>query len=63
MMRGLLLPVWLVRLWTDQRGQDLIEYALMAAAMLVAVAAVLPTTLMPTISTVFSRIGSVLSSS
>jgi len=62
-MRGLLLPVWLVRLWKDQRGQDLIEYALMACAVLVAVAAILPITLMPTVSHVFSRIGSVLSSS
>jgi Flp pilus assembly pilin Flp len=62
-MSGLLLRLWLVRFWKDQRGQDLIEYGLMACAVLVAVAAILPTTLMPTISTVFSKIGSVLSSS
>ncbi|MGB6943535.1 MAG: Flp family type IVb pilin [Bryobacteraceae bacterium] len=62
-MSGLLLRWWLVRLWKDERGQDLIEYGLMAAAVLVAVAAILPTTLMPTISNVFSMIGSVLSAS
>ena len=44
-------------------GQDLIEYGLMAAAVLVAVAAILPTTLMPTVSNVFSKIGSVLGAS
>jgi pilus assembly protein Flp/PilA len=62
-MSGLLLRWWLVRLWKDERGQDLIEYGLMAAAVLVAVAAILPTTLMPTVSNVFSMIGSVLSAS
>ena len=62
-MRALLLPSWLVRLWKDQRGQDLIEYGLMACAVLVAVAAILPTTLMPTVSNVFTKIGSVLSGS
>lgn len=67
-MRGLLLRPWLHRLlllslWRDERGQDLIEYGLMAAAVLVAVAAILPTTLMPTVSNVFSKIGSVLGAS
>jgi Flp pilus assembly pilin Flp len=59
-MRGL---IWLHRLLRDERGQDLIEYGLMAAAVLVAVAAILPTTLMPTVSNVFSKIGSVLGAS
>jgi Flp pilus assembly pilin Flp len=59
-MCGLVLRRWLVRLWKDERGQDLIEYGLMACAVLVAVAAVLPTTLLPTISTIFSKITSVL---
>jgi Flp pilus assembly pilin Flp len=62
-MRGLVLRLWLLGLWKDERGQDLIEYGLMAAAVLVAVAAILPTTLMPTVSTVFSKIGSVLGAS
>jgi Flp pilus assembly pilin Flp len=62
-MNGLLLRIWLETLWKDQRGQDMIEYGLMACAVLVAVAAILPTTLMPTVSNIFSRITSVLSSS
>ncbi len=62
-MRGLRICSWLERLWKDQRGQDMIEYGLMACAVLVAVAAILPTTLMPTISTIFSKITSVLGSS
>lgn len=62
-MRGLFLRLWLLRLWKDDSGQDLIEYGLMAAAVLVAVAAILPTTLMPTVSNVFSKIGSVLGAS
>ncbi len=52
-----LLRDW-VRLYHDQRGQDMIEYALMAA--FIAVAAVLPSAT-PSISTVLSKVGSVLS--
>lgn len=40
----------------DQRGQDLIEYALLAAFMVVAVAAVLPNDLMPAVSGIFSKV-------
>ena len=49
-----------VRLYHDQRGQDMIEYALMAAFVAVASAAVLPSAT-PSISTVLSKVGSVLS--
>jgi Flp pilus assembly pilin Flp len=52
-MAGLLL-----RLWKDQRGQDFIEYALLAAAIVVVVAGFLPTTVMPSVSTIFSKITS-----
>lgn len=44
------------RLWTDDRGQDMIEYALLAAAIAVIVAGFLPTTVMPGVSTIFSKI-------
>jgi Flp pilus assembly pilin Flp len=44
------------RIWRDGRGQDMIEYALMAAAIAVVVAGFLPTTLMPSVSTIFSKI-------
>ena len=50
--------VW-VRFYHDRRGQDMIEYALMAAFVAVASAAVLPSAT-PSISVVLSKVGSVL---
>lgn len=44
------------RLWTDVRGQDMIEYALLAAAIAVIVAGFLPPAVFPAISTVFSKV-------
>jgi Flp pilus assembly pilin Flp len=44
------------RIWRDTRGQDMIEYALLAAAVAVTVAGFLPTTLMPAVSTIFSKV-------
>ena len=44
------------RVWRDVRGQDMIEYSLLAAALAVAVAGVLPQTLMPSVSVIFSKI-------
>jgi Flp pilus assembly pilin Flp len=44
----------------DVRGQDLIEYALMAGFVAVAAGAIFPQTLLPGISTIFSKIGSTL---
>jgi pilus assembly protein Flp/PilA len=45
--------------WRDTRGQDLIEYALMAGFVAVAAGAIMPT-VSTDISTIFSKIGSVL---
>ncbi len=45
----------------DKRGQDLIEYALMAAFIAVAIGATFPTTIGPNISTIFSKVQSNLS--
>jgi Flp pilus assembly pilin Flp len=42
----------------DQRGQDLIEYALLAAAIAIIVAGFLPPTVMPSVSTIFSKLTS-----
>jgi Flp pilus assembly pilin Flp len=42
--------------WRDRRGQDMIEYALMAAFLSVAVAAFFPTDIAPNISSVFSKV-------
>jgi Flp pilus assembly pilin Flp len=55
MLRGLLL-----RLSGDRRGQDLIEYALLAATIAVVVAGFLPPAVMPSVSTIFSKITSSL---
>lgn len=46
------------RLWKEEDGQDMIEYALMAATLVVVVAGILPQTLMPNVSTIFSKITS-----
>jgi Flp pilus assembly pilin Flp len=54
-MRGLLLL-----LLRDRRGQDLIEYALLAATIAIVVAGFLPPAVMPSVSTIFSKITSSL---
>jgi Flp pilus assembly pilin Flp len=51
---------WLARIYGNRRGQDMIEYALMAAFVAVASAAVLPDAT-SSISAVLSKVGSVLS--
>ena len=50
----------LIALWRDRRGQDLIEYALLVAAIAIIVAGFLPPTIMPSVSTIFSKITSSL---
>lgn len=47
-------------LWRNEAGQDLIEYTLMAAAIAVAVAAIFPSTLAPSICQIFSSVSSSL---
>lgn len=49
------------RLWNDVNGQDLIEYAMLAAFLAVAVSAFLPPTVAPAISGIFSKITALLS--
>ena len=46
----------LAKLARNRSGQDLIEYALLAATVAVAVAVILPTSLMPSVSSIYSRI-------
>ncbi len=43
-------------LWKAAEGQDMIEYALLAAALAVSTGAFFPTTIVPSISTVFSKV-------
>jgi pilus assembly protein Flp/PilA len=50
---------FLMRAWKDRRGQDLIEYALMAGFVAVAAGAIMPT-VATSISTIFSQISSVM---
>ncbi len=61
------MPVlWMVffrRLRDDCAGQDMIEYALLAAALVIVVAGVLPPTIIPAVSTIFSSITSTLNGS
>lgn len=53
--------ILLVHLWREDRGQDLIEYALITATLAVVVAAFLPPQIMPSVSTIFSKITSSMS--
>ena len=48
--------------WQDTQGQDLVEYALAAGMVAVAAVAAMPA-LSTTVSTVFSKIGSIVNSS
>jgi Flp pilus assembly pilin Flp len=50
------------RLWADERGQDMVEYALMAGFITVAVAATFPPA-SGSISTIFSKLNSLLTQS
>jgi pilus assembly protein Flp/PilA len=50
---------FLMRAWRDRRGQDLIEYALMAGFVAVAAGAIMPN-VATSISTIFSSIASVM---
>jgi Flp pilus assembly pilin Flp len=43
-------------LYRNEQGQDMIEYALLAATLVVVVAGFLPQTLMVSVSTIFSKI-------
>ena len=55
-MKNLLLKL---KIWHDTRGQDLIEYALMAGFVAVAAGAIMPN-ISASISTVFSKIDDVM---
>jgi pilus assembly protein Flp/PilA len=49
-----------LKVWKDTRGQDLIEYALMAGFVAVAAGAIMPG-VATSISTIFSKVSSVMS--
>ena len=51
--------LWTLKIWKDTRGQDLIEYALMAGFVAVAAGAIMPG-VSSQISTIFIKISSSL---
>lgn len=51
----------LIPLGTDRRGQDLIEYALMAGFFSLLAAGIFPSVYIPSMSTIWSKVGCVLS--
>ena len=53
--------LWKIQLLKDTRGQDLIEYALMAGFVAVAAGAIMPG-VASSISTIFSKVASVMTS-
>jgi Flp pilus assembly pilin Flp len=55
-MKNLILKL---QVWKDRKGQDLIEYALMAGFVAVAAGAIMPG-VATSISTIFSKIASVM---
>lgn len=58
-MKQLKQTLWRLLIWKDTRGQDLIEYALMAGFVAVAAGAIMPN-VADSISTIFSKISSVM---
>ncbi len=52
--------LWKIRIWKNTQGQDLIEYALMAGFVAVAAGAIMPG-VANSISTIFSKVGSIVS--
>jgi len=52
--------VWTLRIWKDTKGQDLIEYALMAGFVAVAAGAIMPG-VATSISQIFSKVSVAMS--
>ena len=51
--------IWTLRIWADNHGQDLIEYALMAGFVAVAAGAIMPG-VATSISKIFSKVASTM---
>jgi pilus assembly protein Flp/PilA len=58
-MKRIVAAVIRFQIWKDNQGQDLIEYALMAGFVAVSAGALMPN-ISTSISTVFSKVGSVM---
>jgi Flp pilus assembly pilin Flp len=55
-----MISLYLRRLWHDDRGQDFIEYALMAALLASTIGVVMPGWIFPELSHIFSGVTSSL---
>ena len=53
-----MITFYLLKLWQDDRGQDFIEYALMAALLATSVGVVMPGWVFPQMSLIFSKVTS-----
>jgi Flp pilus assembly pilin Flp len=51
---------FVMRIWHDDRGQDLIEYALMAGFVAVAAGAIFGTNIVPQLKKVFNKVEDIL---
>jgi len=51
------------RLWKHEEGQDLVEYALMAASVAVVAGVFFPPAVMPAVSGIFSRLVTIFAQS
>jgi len=60
-MKHVVRALWRLQIWKDTQGQDLIEYALMAGFVALAAGALMPG-VATSISTIFSKISSVMTS-
>ena len=58
-MKKLTKIMWNLRIWKDTKGQDLIEYALMAGFVAVAAGAIMPN-VATQVGTIFSKVNSQL---
>jgi pilus assembly protein Flp/PilA len=58
-MKNISKMVWSLRIWKDTKGQDLIEYALMAGFVAVAAGAIMPG-VASSISGIFTKVNSVM---
>jgi pilus assembly protein Flp/PilA len=58
-LRSLIMLLWKLRVWTDNHGQDLIEYALMAGFVALSAGAIMPG-VATSISKIFSKVASTM---
>lgn len=56
-MKKVIVLMWQLRIWADNHGQDLIEYALMAGFVAVSAGAIMPG-VATNISKIFSKVAS-----